>query len=110
MCDDNILIELQEWYYKHCNGYWEHKYGIEIISLDNPGWMIKIDLKETEFENKDFIPYKKGEFQDNVSPKIWIDCYIKDNIFYGAGDSKKLKKIIKVFLDWCNFAKSSIPN
>ena len=38
---------LQQWYQKNCDGEWEHLYGIEIETLDNPGWHVKIDLEET---------------------------------------------------------------
>jgi len=42
------MIEwLQKWYADHCDGDWEHEYGIVIETLDNPGWSIVIDLKNT---------------------------------------------------------------
>ena len=33
---------LEDWYADLCNGDWEHFGGIEIQSLDNPGWMITV--------------------------------------------------------------------
>ncbi len=35
---------LQTWYQAQCDNDWEHQYGVKIDSLDNPGWMVSIDL------------------------------------------------------------------
>ena len=50
------LDRLQIWYKSQCNGDWEQQYGISIISCDNPGWWVKIDLEGTPLEFKSFIP------------------------------------------------------
>jgi hypothetical protein len=46
---------LQKWLIDRCNGAWEHSWGVAIETLDNPGWIIKIDLKETarDYEHLD---------------------------------------------------------
>src|ERR1700722_12742042 len=49
-----IFIWLQRWYKIHCNGDWEHSYGIQIDTLDNPGWTITIDLQDTDLHIKNF--------------------------------------------------------
>jgi hypothetical protein len=41
------LERLQRWYLGECNGDWEHSYGVRIDTLDNPGWIVTIDLHET---------------------------------------------------------------
>ncbi|WDZ59746.1 Imm53 family immunity protein [Paenibacillus polymyxa] len=51
----DILTWLQEWYYLHCDEDWEHEERIKITTLDNPGWHIKINLKETELETKNLM-------------------------------------------------------
>src|SRR3954469_18783567 len=48
----DVLDQLQRWYAQHCNGEWEHSYGISIQTLDNPGWRVKIDLHQTDLESK----------------------------------------------------------
>lgn len=83
---------LQNWYKDNCNGYWEHYYGIEIGTLDNPGWYVKIDLKETNYSDRT-INLK----QDN-GENDWITCYVEDKVFYGYGDFNKLKAIITEFI------------
>jgi hypothetical protein len=89
------LAELQNWYAAHCNGEWEHSYGVKIDSLDNPGWWVKIDLIGTELEQIDFTPQI-----EHRSDTDWLDCKIEDKIFKGAGDSLKLEVILGIFLDW----------
>ena len=44
----NNFLWLQQWYYGHCNGDWEHGSGIHIDTLDNPGWSITINLEDTD--------------------------------------------------------------
>ena len=48
------LTELQAWYIAQCDGAWEHTYGIKIETLDNPGWMLRVDLVETELAGRAF--------------------------------------------------------
>lgn len=32
-----IIDWIKKWYLNHCNGDWEHNYGITIQTIDNPG-------------------------------------------------------------------------
>ena len=43
---------LENWYAEQCNGDWEHEFGVEIGTLDNPGWRVKIDLDGTDWEGQ----------------------------------------------------------
>ena len=44
------IKQIQEWYKSHCNGGWEHSYGIQIDTIDNPGWRIKISTRNSKME------------------------------------------------------------
>lgn len=46
----DAIAAISEWYSRQCNGDWEHEYGIKITTLDNPGWLIEVDIRETEME------------------------------------------------------------
>jgi hypothetical protein len=48
----DIFKEIQNWYTSQCDGDWEHGSGIKIDTLDNPGWTVKINLEDTDIENK----------------------------------------------------------
>ncbi len=43
----NSLDRLEQWFRSMCNGDWEHTYGIKILTLDNPGWIVAIELRDT---------------------------------------------------------------
>ena len=50
-----VLNWIEQWYQSNCsNSSWENIYGITICTIDNPGWMVKIELMETPFEKKTF--------------------------------------------------------
>ena len=86
---------IQEWYRARLNSEWEEYYGIKIDTLDNPGWIVMIDVAETEYENKVFNPYILNNGEND-----WIDCKIENGCFIGAGDSSKLLEIVALFRKW----------
>ncbi len=45
-----MIQALQNWYASNCDGDWEHSFGIRIETLDNPGWLVTIDLEDTRLE------------------------------------------------------------
>jgi len=97
----NNLEKLQEWYLKQCNGKWEHTRGIKIDSLDNPGWLVQIDLIGTALEGKRFKEILEGiDKNGHPDSDIWIHCKVIGNKFKGAGDPTKLDRIIEIFLMW----------
>jgi hypothetical protein len=53
----DALYLLQRWYVAQCNGEWEHSYGIEIGTLDNPGWSLRVDLKDTTNLNEAILAF-----------------------------------------------------
>ena len=88
----NLVLWLQEWYRQNCNDQWENFYGIKIETLDNPGWRVCIDLKETKYEN---LTLKKVEKDRGISD--WITYEIVDGAFVGAGDCTKLGELLQAF-------------
>ena len=96
----NALERLQEWYADQCDGDWEHRYGVKIESLDNPGWLVKVDLMDTELQDKPFAPIEHG-LQEGDPEHDWMICsIIEGSTFRGAGDPSKLEAILESFLAW----------
>jgi len=91
----NTLEQLQNWYQAQCNGDWEHGAGIKIGTLDNPGWRVKIPLRETGVESKPFEEISNLELEDD-----WLRCWVEDAFFNGVGDPQKLEVILQTFLAW----------
>lgn len=92
------LERLERWYLSQCDEEWEHRYGINIESLDNPGWSVKIDLTGTDCESRPFAPVQVGTIVNNNTPEVWIDCRVEERVFLGASNS--LSWILDVFLKW----------
>ena len=86
---------LINWFQKHCDGDWEHTYGISIGTLDNPGWRISISLEETELEEKIFERLKIERSEDN-----WIHCFIKNKCFEIACGVLNFEEGISIFRKW----------
>jgi hypothetical protein len=93
-CDVDALTSLQKWYASACDGCWEHQYGIRIDTLDNPGWLLHIDLRNTP-RHKHFEPIDIKRSQND-----WIVCKIENGCFEGFGGPLNLSEIIRVFVDW----------
>ena len=88
----DVLKWIEGWYLSNCNEDWEHSYGITIETLDNPGWDVKIDLKETPLENKN-IEYSFNKSSEND----WYSYKIQNNEFVATGDPNKLTFLLELF-------------
>lgn len=95
------LIQISNWYVTQCNDEWEHRYGIRMETLDNPGWLLKIDLKGTNLEGKHFTNYNKGvNYQSGRTEEDWFDFKVENDVFQGAGSPNRLQEILQAFLTW----------
>ncbi len=89
----DLLARLCDWYAEQCDGDWEHGQGVHIATIDNPGWLIKINLLGTASEEAVFENVNIDKAEDN-----WLRCFKKDREFTGAGDPSKLPVILEHFL------------
>lgn len=92
---DSTLKRIQNWYKLNCNGDWEHNYGIKISNLDNPGWIIKIDLQETALEKINY----KNEYQNPNNEFDWYLINSAENILNISCGIENLEQTLKIFLD-----------
>lgn len=91
----NSIKWLEDWYLSQCDGDWEHKYGVKIGTLDNPGWYIFINLQNTFLENKHFesLVLERGA-------NDWIHCKLNEGSFEGFGGPSNLEETITIFKNW----------
>jgi hypothetical protein len=89
---DNVLVWLQKWFLSECDGEWEQEYGLHIETIDNPGWLLEIDLKYTTFEN---IQVETRQI-DN-SENDWYFYGIKNSVYKASGDPNKLEFLLLKF-------------
>ena len=94
MRQDDFLW-LQKWYQAHCDGDWEHGCRIHLGTIDNPGWSLKVNLQDTELENKTF-----QKVRIERSEHDWISCVVKDSKFDGVCGPGNLPEILKLFRNW----------
>lgn len=95
----NPVDFLQAWYQAQCDGRWEQSRGITIESLNNPGWLVSIDLIGTQLQNRD-MPIVAME----VSRRDWLICEVSGGHFFGQGDAAKLLPILQIFQTWAESA------
>lgn len=110
MTEDN-LNWLMQWYVGECNNDWEHTYGVEIGTLDNPGWTLKVDLKETTLEGRSFTSVTHGEPADDLDEwrrtGSWWIAEVKDGAFEASCGPLDLPAVISVFRKWAESAPQS---
>ena len=97
----NDIEQLQAWFRDQCDGTWEHTYGLNIGTLDNPGWSLSIDLKGTALKNTPFKAVTQN-VSDTSEPlnDDWYICSVEDKQFNAFSGPDHLKTILSVFLDW----------
>ena len=91
----NDLEWLDDWYQRQCNGEWEHRQGVSLKSLDNPGWHLTIRLAGTSAVNT-----RPQQLRLDTRSGEWLACSIAAECFEGSGDPRKLEQIIGVFRRW----------
>ncbi|WP_411850317.1 immunity 53 family protein [Stenotrophomonas sp. LGBM10] len=84
---------LQKWYARHCDEDWEHSYGIKIDTLDNPGWILAIDLADTEFSEVS-LPRNRID----RSEVDWIQSEISQQRYIACGGVFNLEEMVVEFL------------
>ena len=107
MSDDN-LSWLASWYLAECNDDWEHSYGVKIDTLDNPGWTLKIDLKETNLGGVIFEKVSAGEPAGDLEEwrrlGSWWVAEVNGTVFEAACGPLDLGRVIGVFRLWAEQA------
>lgn len=88
------MLRLQQWYQKECNGDWEHSFGITIETLDNPGWLVSIDIEETALAGT-VIPLTRRD----RSESDWLQYEFADTKFTGCGGMGNLAEILEAFFE-----------
>lgn len=104
------LTWLMQWYLAECNDDWEHSYGVKIDTLDNPGWTIKIDLKETSLWGKPFKRLECGEPSRDLKEwrelGSWLVADVYGDTFDVACGPLDLDAAIQAFRDWAETNQS----
>ena len=97
----SAVEELQSWYLSQCNEDWEHTHGVEIGTLDNPGWSLSVELTDTEMEGKLYPEFSYGIGNDaDKSGHDWLITKLEEGKLIGYGGPLNLEELIEIFLEW----------
>lgn len=77
--------------------------GRPIETLDNPGWLVTVDLAGTPLASRPFTGVADG-FGAGAHPNAprWVHCSVQDGAWRGAGDGTQLARLLGLFLDWAD--------
>jgi len=104
MARKDPLAWLLDWYLAQCDGDWEHDCGVKVETLDNPGWSLTIDLRDTELEDQAFARVEHGQPSENLEAwrglGSWWVCEVKDRRFQAHCGPLDLAVVIDLFRSW----------
>lgn len=86
------INQLQQWYLAQCDGDWEHDSGIEIGTLDNPGWRARVNMQGASLDGRKFDRVKV-ERSDND----WIQAWVEENTWHAACGPLNLDEALGIF-------------
>ncbi|EJF54303.1 hypothetical protein SapgrDRAFT_2647 [Saprospira grandis DSM 2844] len=95
----NILNVLEEWALLYSAKKEQVKDLIHIYNIDNPGWGVKIDLKETILDGASVEWERIEGSKDGWSTGDWHGIAVVDAVFDGFGGPKKLRLLLNRFKD-----------
>src|SRR5918994_1076194 len=95
----DLLGWLERWYQEQCDGEWEDDCGLTIETLDNPGWLVSVDLRHVEPEAPAsralaVLGEPPNAGNGNEGGPVWMTCEVKGGKFVGAGDPTQLRAIL----------------
>ncbi|EFL05930.1 predicted protein [Streptomyces sp. AA4] len=88
---------LLDWYAEQCDEEWEHAFGVELSTLDNPGWSLEIDLADTDLAGRLMELY---DFEGDAGR--WAQCRSDGTKFRGACDPSSFELVLKQFENFVN--------
>jgi hypothetical protein len=79
----------------NCDGDWEHGYGVSIETLDNPGWMVRLELTGTPLNGRTL---ERFEYQRDEQD--WLQVWLEDGAFRVACGPLNLREGLFRFREW----------
>lgn len=92
---DDYLEFLASWYSAHCDGEWEHEFGLRIETVDNPGWNLQVDLVGTEMEGR----VARSSRRDSEGGS-WVIVASDGSLFEASCDPMSLRLAVQAFKEF----------
>lgn len=93
---------LQQWFKSQCDGDWEHSFGVKIETSDNPGWIVTIELSDTDWDEL-VVPGVSRSGQ-----KDYLHYEVTDKAFIGSSGADNLAEVLEVFLTLISVGPSKL--
>ncbi len=90
----STLERIQSWFSSHCNGSWEHDFGIKIETIDNPGWAVEIDLPPINGVEKPL------EHLTDRTASHWVRCTVSNGKIDGFCGPESLDELLEIIMEW----------
>jgi hypothetical protein len=97
---DKMINWLQNWVFQNCDGKWGKINRIFLRNIDNPGWLLTLQLANSRYENK-HVPKMKIDRTEND----WCHCFIDDEKFVDTGGPCNLNEMLNYFKDFVEDVK-----
>jgi hypothetical protein len=91
----DVLTWLSQRFADHCDGDWEHSDGVRIETLDNPGWQVSIDIRDTELSDR-----PDREVEMNRSETDWLHIFVREGKFEAYCGPLNLIEALSYFRTW----------
>lgn len=100
----DVLDWLERWYEAQCDGDWEHGFGPQISTIDNPGWSLTVDLDGTDCNGR-ILEAIEHNYDHETE---WRKCWTEGNEFHGVGGPRQLRAILETFRAWVEACNPSL--
>lgn len=94
---EHVLDWLQIWYAAQCDGDWEHGRGLRVETLDNPGWLVEINLEKTDLADREY-----PRQQIDRSEHDWVHAWTAGQTFHLACGPRNLTEALALFRVWAS--------
>lgn len=86
---------LEDWLLKNSNDDWEHCNGIKIETVDNPGWYVEFDVRDTSYES-----YVFNRIENKRGKNDWVICFMDNGTIKASGGPQNLNEILEIIKLW----------
>ncbi|MEM9340356.1 MAG: Imm53 family immunity protein [Bacteroidota bacterium] len=87
-----IIDHISKWFASQCDGDWEHESCIKINTIDNPGWSISIDIRNTSLEGLE-VSHEKS-----TSDLDWFKASSNGLVFSAFCGVENLTDVLNFFM------------
>lgn len=98
---------LTKFFAYHCDGAWEHEFGMSLDSLAIPGWGLVVDLRGTVLEGTGVN--RNSLKETSKSEHDFIEAFLEDDEFHATCGPFNLDAMLGVFREWATKRLADAP-